>query len=124
MAKKNTAPESIPPEATGAAPIGSPPEIETNEPADIPPETAEELDEEEKEFRALRRDLDGVKGASAAGIVAISVSKTPAQERVFPHASQFRPIIKMVNLRGRDGAAILCRHGGHGRGARGHRHHR
>ena len=34
---------------------------------------SEQLDEEEKEFHALRRDLPGVKGASAAGIVAISV---------------------------------------------------
>lgn len=39
--------------------------------------TEEELDEEEQEFRALRRDLPGVKGASSAGIVAISVGKTP-----------------------------------------------
>ena len=49
--------------------------------------TDEELDEEEKEFRALRRDLPGVKGASAVGIVAISVGKTSRQERVLPHAS-------------------------------------
>ena len=39
--------------------------------------TEEELGEEEQEFRALRRDLPGVKGASSAGIVAISVGKTP-----------------------------------------------
>jgi hypothetical protein len=39
--------------------------------------TEEELDEEEREFRALRRDLPGVKGASATGIVAISVGKVP-----------------------------------------------
>ena len=32
-------------------------------------EHEEQLDEEEKEFRALRRDLPGVKGASVAGIV-------------------------------------------------------
>ena len=38
---------------------------------------AEELDEDEKEFRALRRDLPGVKGASAVGIVNINVSKSP-----------------------------------------------
>jgi hypothetical protein len=35
----------------------------------------EQLDDEEKEFRALRRDLPGVKGASAAGIVTISVGR-------------------------------------------------
>ena len=32
----------------------------------------EQLDEEEKEFRSMRRDLPGVKGASAAGVVATS----------------------------------------------------
>ena len=45
----------------------------------IPPEIAAELDEEEKEFRALRRDLPGVKGSSAAGIVTISVGKSPTR---------------------------------------------
>jgi hypothetical protein len=35
----------------------------------------EALDEEEKEFRALRRDVPGVKGASDAGILTISVGK-------------------------------------------------
>ena len=34
---------------------------------------AEQLDEEEAEFRSIRRDLPGAKGASAAGIVTISV---------------------------------------------------
>ena len=45
--------------------------------------TPEDLDEEEKEFRALRRDLPGVKGASAAGIVAISVGKAPGKNEFF-----------------------------------------
>ena len=46
--------------------------------------TAEEqLDAEEREFRALRRDLPGVKGASAAGIVTISVGKAPAKNEFF-----------------------------------------
>ena len=40
----------------------------------------EQLDDEEKEFRALRRDLPGVKGTSAAGIVAISVGKDAREE--------------------------------------------
>ena len=46
---------------------------------ELVPPTEEELDEEEREFRALRRDLPGVKGASAAGIVAISVGKAPTK---------------------------------------------
>ena len=33
----------------------------------------EQLDAEEAEFRAIRRDLEGVKGTSAAGIVTIGV---------------------------------------------------
>jgi hypothetical protein len=49
----------------------------------IPPEVAAELDEEEKEFRALRRDLPGVKGSSAAGIVTFSVGKTPRRMNFF-----------------------------------------
>ena len=43
----------------------------------------EQLDDEEKEFRALRRDLPGVKGSSAAGIVAISVGKAPTKNEFF-----------------------------------------
>ena len=49
----------------------------------IPPEIAAELDEEEKEFRALRRDLPGVKGSSAAGIVTLSVGPAPAKNEFF-----------------------------------------
>jgi hypothetical protein len=41
----------------------------------------EVLDEDEAEFRKLRRDIPGVKGASAIGIVAISVSRTPGKKR-------------------------------------------
>ena len=49
---------------------------------------AQQLDEEEAEFRAIRRDLAGVKGASAAGIVSISVGKAPGKNEFFrthPH---------------------------------------
>ena len=60
--------------------------------------TAEELDAEEQEFRALRRDLPGVKGASAAGIVAISVGKTPAKNEFFRAHREFRPIVPIVDL--------------------------
>ena len=64
----------------------------------VPPEIAEELDEEEKEFRALRRDLDGVKGAGAAGIVTISVGKTPGKNEFFRTHPEFRPIVPLVNV--------------------------
>jgi hypothetical protein len=57
----------------------------------------EELDEEEREFRAIRRDLPGVKGASAVGIVTINVSKTPGKNEFFRTHADFRPIVPMVD---------------------------
>jgi hypothetical protein len=60
--------------------------------------TEEELDAEEVEFRALRRDLPGVKGASSAGIVAISVGRTPAKNEFFRSHREFRPIVPIVDL--------------------------
>jgi hypothetical protein len=51
--------------------------------ASMPQAEIEQLDDEEKEFRALRRDLPGVKGTSAAGIVTISVGKKPAKNEFF-----------------------------------------
>jgi hypothetical protein len=77
------------------------PEIEIEHDGAIggaPPEVAEVLDEEEKEFRALRRDLDGVKGAGAAGIVTISVGKTPGRNEFFRTHPEFRPIVPIVNV--------------------------
>jgi len=58
----------------------------------------EELDEEEKEFRALRRDLPGVKGASAVGIVSIGVSKLPGRNEFFRTHADFRPVVPIVDL--------------------------
>jgi hypothetical protein len=58
----------------------------------------EQLDEEEKEFRAMRRDLPGVKGASAAGVVAISVGKAPAKNEFFRSNLEFRPTVSLVDL--------------------------
>ena len=58
----------------------------------------EQLDEEEKEFRALRRDLPGVKGSSAAGIVTISVGKAPTKNEFFRTHPDFRPIVPIVNI--------------------------
>jgi hypothetical protein len=58
----------------------------------------EELDEEEREFRALRRDLPGVKGASAIGIVSIGVSKIPGRNEFFRTHADFRPVVPIVDL--------------------------
>ena len=46
----------------------------------------------------MRRDLPGVKGASASGIVAISVGKAPAKNEFFRTNADFRPIVAMVDL--------------------------
>lgn len=64
----------------------------------LPADAADTLDAEEAEFRAIRRDLPGVKGASAAGIVAISVGKTPAKNEFFRTHPTFRPIVPIVDL--------------------------
>jgi hypothetical protein len=60
--------------------------------------TNEQLDEEEQEFRALRRDLPGVKGASAVGIVSIGVAKTPGKNEFFRTHPEFRPVVPIVDL--------------------------
>ena len=60
--------------------------------------TTEQLDAEEAEFRTIRRDLPGVKGASAVGIVTISVGKTPTKNEFFRTHPEFRPIVPIVNL--------------------------
>lgn len=57
----------------------------------------EQLDEEEREFRALRRDLPGVKGAAAAGIVSIGVAKIPGKNEFFRTHAEFRPTIPIVD---------------------------
>ena len=59
---------------------------------------SEELDADEKEFRALRRDLPGVKGASAIGIVNINVSKTPGKNEFFRTHPDFCPIFPVIDL--------------------------
>jgi hypothetical protein len=67
-------------------------------PDDLSPEAAEQLSKEEAEFQAIRRDLPGVKGTSAAGIVAISVGKTPSKNEFFRTHPDFRPVIPIVDL--------------------------
>jgi hypothetical protein len=59
---------------------------------------AEELDEDEREFQKLRRDLPGVKGASAIGIVSITVSKKPPKNEFFRTNKDFLPTVKIVDL--------------------------
>jgi hypothetical protein len=67
-------------------------------PEAAPTATAEELDAEEQEFRALRRDLPGVKGANAAGIVTISVGKIPMPKNEFFRSHpDFRPTVSLVD---------------------------
>jgi hypothetical protein len=61
-------------------------------------ETAEQLDAEEQEFRAMRRDLPGVKGSSAAGTVTISVGKAPSKNEFFRVHPDFRPIMPLVDV--------------------------
>ena len=58
----------------------------------------EELDEDEREFQKLRRDLPGVKGASAIGIVSITVSRKPEENEFFRTHPDFMPIIPIVNI--------------------------
>src|SRR5262249_9155031 len=59
--------------------------------------TNEELDEEEKEFLALRRDLPGsIQGAAAVGIVTISVGKSPTKNEFFRCNPDYTPIMAMV----------------------------
>ena len=56
--------------------------------AEAQPDIVEEqLDEEEREFRALRRDLPGVKGASCRRHRRDLGRQDADQERVLPHAS-------------------------------------
>ena len=64
----------------------------------VPQEHAEQLDAEEEEFRAMRRDLPGVKGSSAIGIVAIGVGKTPSKNEFFRTYRDFTPIVPIVDI--------------------------
>jgi hypothetical protein len=59
--------------------------------------TPEELDEEEEEFRALRRDLPGVQGSSAVGIVGINVRKIPGRNEFFRTHPDFEPVVALVD---------------------------
>jgi hypothetical protein len=81
-----------------SAPAESTESVEaTNQPARIPSETSEELDADEEEFKKIRRDLPGVKGSSAAGIVAISVGKAPQKNEFFRTHPKFYSIVSIVD---------------------------
>jgi hypothetical protein len=58
---------------------------------------SEEEDADEVEFRKLRRDLPGVKGASALGIVSVGVGKIPGVNEFFRTSKEFRPTFSLVN---------------------------
>jgi hypothetical protein len=58
-----------------------------------------ELDQDELEFKQLRRDLPGVKGDAAAGIVSISVGKTPGKNEFFRTSKDFHPVVALVNCK-------------------------
>ena len=66
-----------------------------------PPLSAEDqaaLDQDELEYRRLRRDLPGVTGAAAQGIVSVSVSKAPTKNEFFRTHPTFRPEVPLVNI--------------------------
>ena len=56
------------------------------------------LDQDELEYRRLRRDLPGITGAAAQGIVSIAVSKAPTKNEFFRTHAKFRPKVPMVNV--------------------------
>jgi hypothetical protein len=59
-------------------------------------EVVPDLDEDEAEFRRLRRDLPGSKGASAVGIVSIGVGKSPGKNEFFRTHPDFRPVVPII----------------------------
>ena len=58
----------------------------------------EQLDADELEFRSMRRDLPGVKGASAVGIVSIGVAKIPGKNVFFRTHPDFCAIVPIVDI--------------------------
>jgi hypothetical protein len=68
------------------------------DPVEAPISHEEQLDAEEQEFRALRRDLPGVRGTSGTGTVAVSVGKAPAKNEFFRTHPDFRPIVPLVDV--------------------------
>jgi hypothetical protein len=60
---------------------------------------AEQLDEEEAEFRKLRRDVPGVRGAGDAGMLTVSVGRQPTPKNEFFRTHpDFRPVVPLVSV--------------------------
>jgi hypothetical protein len=64
----------------------------------IPAGVRAELDQDELEYKRLRRDLPGITGAAAQGIVSVSVSKSPGKNDFFRPHPTFRPVVPLVNI--------------------------
>ena len=92
-AAEKTTPPAAP--AQSQEPAMSEPKMRIEEEATPPAEA--ELDADEREFRNMRRDVDGVKGASGAGIVAISVGKTPEKNAFFRTSRDFQMITAILD---------------------------
>jgi hypothetical protein len=94
--------EDIEPKTDEAtAPPGEvPTEPKSNTPVEpkLGVDNEETLDEDEREFRNMRQDLPGVQGASAVGIVTISVGKAPTKNEFFRTHPDFRPVVAIVNV--------------------------
>src|SRR5262249_10966050 len=60
--------------------------------------SSEQLDEEEAEFRDLRRDLPGVKGAAEVGLISISVGKHPPKNEFYRTPPDFRPVVPLIDI--------------------------
>jgi hypothetical protein len=60
-------------------------------------EIVEQLDADEEEFKNMRHDLPGIKGASAVGIVTIAVAKNPGKNEFFRTHPDFRPVVAIVD---------------------------
>jgi len=72
---------------------------EAKKPVELKLVPEEELDEEEKEFRLLRRDTPGVKGAADIGMLTIGVGKVPTPRNTYYRSSKvFRPVVPIVNV--------------------------
>jgi hypothetical protein len=100
----STAMPKIEDDSNGAPGTSPAPEPESRIPPEPPPETYAamptdaELAADEAEFRAMRRDMDGVKDTAAVGIVTVNVGKGPPRNEFFRTHTTFRPVFSMVNI--------------------------
>jgi hypothetical protein len=94
MARSNPVTKTTPPDIEQSVPAPEP-KLIIEEAA--PSATEEELDADEREFREMRRDVDGVKGASGSGVVAISVGKIPEKNAFFRTSRDFRMVTAILD---------------------------